>query len=192
MNHSFFALISRMKNIARWALMRNSYCENVQEHSHMVAVLAHGLAVIRRDVYGGEISPDKAAVYALYHDASEILTGDMPTPVKYSNPEIIAVYKEIEKTASRKLVSTLPEKMRPEYSRILHEEDTEIRKIVKAADKLSAYIKCLEELKAGNEEFRFAAKQTKEKLLSMDMPEVQYFMEHFIPSFEMTLDELKY
>lgn len=158
----------------------------------MVAVFAHGLAVIKRDVFGEDISPDRAAVYALYHDASEILTGDMPTPVKYSNPQIIAAYKEIEKTAADTLVTTLPEKLQPEFKSVLRAEDRELHKIVKAADKLSAYVKCLEELKTGNEEFRLAAKQTRDKLRSLNMPEVDYFMEHFIPSFEMTLDELKY
>lgn len=191
MKYSFFAFISRMKNIGRWALMRNSYPENVQEHSHMVAVLAHGLAVIKRDVFGGNIDPDRAAVYALYHDASEILTGDMPTPVKYYNPDIVKVYKNIEKTAEEKLVNTLPESLRSEYRSVLHEEDGELREIVKAADKLSAYIKCVEELKTGNGEFRQAAAQTREKLEAMKRPEVDYFIENFIPAFELTLDELQ-
>ena len=191
MKYSFFAFISRMKNIGRWALMRNSYPENVQEHSHMVAVLAHGLAVIKRDVFGGSIDPDRAAVYALYHDASEILTVDMPTPVKYYNPDIVKVYKNIEKTAEEKLVNTLPEPLRREYGAVLHEEDAELRQIVKAADKLSAYIKCIEELKTGNGEFRQAAAQTREKLDAMKRPEVDYFIENFIPAFELTLDELQ-
>lgn len=191
MKYSFFAFISRMKNIGRWALMRNSYPENVQEHSHMVAVLAHGLAVIKRDVFGENINPDRAAVFALYHDASEILTGDMPTPVKYYNPDIVKVYKNIEKSAEEKLVNTLPEPLRGEYRNVLHEEDAELREIVKAADKLSAYIKCIEELKTGNGEFRQAAAQTREKLDAMKKPEVDYFIENFIPAFELTLDELQ-
>lgn len=190
MNYSFFALISRMKNIDRWALMRNSYKENVQEHSHMVAVLAHALAVIRRDVFGQDADPDAAAAAALFHDASEILTGDMPTPVKYHSPEIMSAYKQIEKLASDKLVGTLPEEMRGEYSALLNEEDNPQRDLIKAADKLAAYIKCLEELRAGNEEFRSAAIQTRNKLYALKLPEVDYFLEHFITAFEMTLDEL--
>lgn len=190
MSYRFFALISRMKNIARWALMRNSFPENVQEHSHMVAVIAHALAVIRRDVCGIPCNPDRAASAALFHDASEIYTGDMPTPVKYFNPDIMTAYKQVEALAADKLLSTLPEAMQPAYRQLLHEEDTDIRQLVKAADKLSAYIKCLEELKSGSSEFSLAAEQTKAKLISLQMPEVDYFMQHFIPAFNLTLDEL--
>ena len=189
MTYSFFALISRMKNIDRWALMRNADRENVMEHSHMVAVLAHALAVIRRDVYGVPCSPDRAAAAALFHDAPEIFTGDMPTPVKYHDEEMIAAYRRVESGAIRKLVSSLPEAMRPEYDMLLSEENG-VEDLVKAADKLSAYIKCLEELKTGNLEFRSAADTTLKKLRAMDMPEVDYFLTHFIPAFEMTLDEL--
>ncbi|MGM9521044.1 MAG: 5'-deoxynucleotidase [Oscillospiraceae bacterium] len=189
MSYSFFALISRMKNIDRWALMRNADRENVQEHSHMVAVLAHALAVIRRDVFGTPCSPEAAAAAALFHDAPEILTGDMPTPVKYHDAEMIAAYKRVESMAAKKLSEALPEAMRPEYERLLSEDIGE-KDLVKAADKLSAYIKCLEELKTGNEEFRSAAQSTLKKLQEMDMPEVRYFIENFIPAFEMTLDEL--
>lgn len=190
-NYSFFALISRTKNIERWSLMRNSCRENVQEHSHMVAVIAHALAVIRRDVLGGNADPEKAAAAALFHDAAEIITGDLPTPVKYDNPEIMAAYKKVEGVAVERLLSTLPEEMRPAYGELLHfEEDPGLRALVKAADKLSAYVKCAEELKAGNREFRLAAEQTREKLIAMHMPEVDYFMEHFLPAFELTLDEL--
>ena len=190
MNYSFYAFISRMKNIDRWALMRNSSRENVMEHSYMVAVLAHGLAVIRRDILCKSADPDAAAACALFHDASEILTGDMPTPVKYLNSDIMSAYKKVEAIAAEKLVTTLPEDMRNEYSRQLDEEHNTQRDIIKAADKLAAYIKCLEELRAGNEEFRLAANQTLEKLKSLNMPEIDYFLEHFIKSFELTLDEL--
>lgn len=189
---SFYALISRMKNISRWALMRNSYTENVQEHSHMVAVLAHALAVIGRDIYGKNIDPDKCATAALFHDASEILTGDMPTPIKYHNKEIIKAYKEVEYLASKKLLSTLPSQLQDSYRPLLCEVDEDIERIIKAADKLSAYIKCLEELKTGNNEFLQAANQTKDKLISYNMPEVDYFMEHCVPAFELTLDELNF
>ena len=190
MNYRFFALISRMKNIARWALMRNSFPENVQEHSHMVAVIAHGLAVIRRDVFGIPCDPDRAAAAALFHDASEIYTGDMPTPVKYFNPEIMSAYKQVEALASDKLVHTLPEAMKPAYRELLAGQDEETVRLVKAADKLSAYIKCLEELKSGSTEFSLAAEQTRAKLEAMHMPEVDYFMQQFIPAFDLTLDEL--
>ena len=190
MNYSFYALVSRMKNINRWALMRNSYPENVQEHSHMVSVIAHALAVIRRDVFGLEADPGKAVSAALFHDASEIITGDMPTPVKYHNKQIMAAYKDIEAQASRRLLAGLPKELRPAYEQVLLDTDPETQAIVKAADKLSAYIKCIEELKAGNNEFRSAAQQTLEKLQAIDRPEVGYFLENFIPAFELTLDEL--
>ena len=186
---SFFALVSRMKHINRWALMRNTDLENVQEHSHMVAVLAHALAVIARDVYGKDVSPDRAASAALFHDAPEIFTGDMPTPVKYHDPDMITAYKRVERIAADKLLEGLPETMRPEYASLLAPDD-EIERFVKAADKLAAYIKCAEELKSGNEEFRSAAKSTYKKLTELDMPEVSYFIENFVPAFEMTLDEL--
>ena len=190
MNHSFYAFISRMKNIDRWALMRNFSRENVMEHSYMVAVLAHGLAVIRRDILCKPADPDAAAAAALFHDASEILTGDMPTPVKYLNSDIMSAYKKVEAIAAKKLVTTLPADMRREYSFQLDEEHNSQLDIIKAADKLAAYIKCLEELRAGNEEFRLAANQTLDKLKSLNMPEIDYFLEHFIKSFELTLDEL--
>ena len=191
MDYSFYALVSRMKNISRWSLMRNSSTENVQEHSHMVAVIAHALAVIRRDVYGTPCDPGVCAAAALFHDASEIFTGDMPTPVKYFNPDIMAAYKQVESIASQKLLATLPEELRPSYAPLL-DTDGDVKAIVKAADKLSAYIKCLEELKAGNDEFKNAAAQTLEKLHAFGMPEVDYFIENFIPAFELTLDELDF
>jgi 5'-deoxynucleotidase len=181
-----------MKNINRWALMRNSYTENVQEHSHMVAVLAHALAVISREMFGGKVDPDHCATVALYHDASEIITGDMPTPVKYHNNKIMSAYKDVERLASEKLLGALPRELQGSYRPLLCEIDPDTERIIKAADKLSAYIKCLEELKAGNGEFRLAASQTKEKLMSYDMPEVEYFMENCIPAFELTLDELNF
>lgn len=190
MNEHFFAYISRMRYIDRWALMRNSQKENVQEHSHMVAVLAHALAVIRRDIFGGTIDPGEAAVAALYHDAPEILTGDLPTPVKYFDPNIQKAYKQVEAVSAGKLLDMLPQDLRGAYEPYLMEEAGDLHAIVKAADKLSAYIKCVEELKMGNNEFRRAAEQTLELIRASGLPEVDYFMEHFLPSFELTLDEL--
>ena len=192
MSYHFFAQISRMRYISRWGLMRNTFQENIQEHSHMVAVLAHALAVIRRDVFGGEIDPGAAAVAALYHDAAEILTGDLPTPVKYYNPEIRDAYKQVEAVSADKLTAMLPPALQKEYRPLLREEsEPEVHALVKAADKLAAYIKCVEELKAGNGEFRQAAEQTRAVLEESPLPEVAYFMEQFLPSFGLTLDELQ-
>lgn len=191
MSNNFFAYISRMRYIGRWSLMRNALPENIQEHSHMVAVLAHALGVIRRDVMGLPCDPEKCAAVALFHDSSEILTGDLPTPIKYHSAEIHAAYKQVEDLACAKLLDTLPPELRGSYETLLTgsaAEDT--HGIVKAADRLSAYIKCIEERRAGNDEFQQAEKQTLEKLRACAMPEVEYFIEHFIPAFELTLDEL--
>ena len=190
MKGNFFAMISRMRNIRRWCLMRNSYDENIQEHSHMTAVLAHALAVIRRDVFGGSADPEKCATAALFHDASEIITGDLPTPVKYLNPEITGSYKAVERAAEAKLLEMLPDELQSAYKPVLSCEDREVEELVKAADKLSAYIKCVEELKAGNGEFRSAEEQIRGILEDSPLPEVKYFMENFMPAFGMTLDEL--
>lgn len=191
MSHPFFAYIARMRYIVRWGLMRNTMQENIQEHSHMVAVLAHALAVIQNRYFGPQIDPGQAAVAALYHDASEILTGDMPTPIKYDNPAIRSAYKDVEAVAERKLLNMLPEELRGAYTTVLTEVDPETERLVKAADKLSAYIKCVEELKAGNTEFREAAAQTRRALEAYELPEVAYFLETFMDSFSLTLDELK-
>ena len=190
-SYSFFAYLSRMRYISRWGLMRNTFQENIQEHSHMVAVLAHALAVIRRDVLGKKADPGLAAAAALYHDAPEILTGDLPTPIKYYSPDIRDAYKQVEKVSADKLSAMLPEELRGAFAPLLREDyDPDTRALVKAADKLSAYIKCVEELKAGNAEFRQAAEQTLEALKGYGLPEVDYFMEHFLPAFGLTLDEL--
>ena len=191
MKSHFFAYISRMRFIQRWALMRNTAQENVQEHSHQVAVLAHALAVIRNEMFGGTVDAGAVTAAALYHDASEILTGDMPTPIKYFNPGIRTAYKEVEAVAEQNLLAMLPEELRSVYTPILTEVPVEVAAIVKAADKLSAYIKCVEELKAGNNEFREAAAQTRKALEEYDLPEVRYFLDTFMDSFSLTLDELK-
>ena len=191
MKSHFFAYISRMRFIQRWALMRNTAPENVQEHSHQVAVLAHALAVIRNEKFGGAVDPGQVAVAALYHDASEILTGDTPTPIKYDNPAIQHAYKEVEAVAEKKLLHMLPQELQSVYAPILTPTDPDVERLVKAADKLSAYIKCVEELKAGNTEFREAAAQTRKALEGYGLPEVAYFLDTFIDSFSLTLDELK-
>ncbi len=180
-----------MKHIARWGLMRNTQPENLQEHSYMVAVLAHGLALVRREILGLPADPDKAAAAALFHDAAELFTGDMPTPVKYFDPELRAAYRRVEEASEEQLLSLLPAPLQPAYRPLLTEHpDCETRALVHAADKLAAYVKCLEELRAGNREFAPAAKQTMEKLQAMDRPEVAWFLEHCVPSFGLTLDEL--
>ena len=191
MSDNFFAYISRMRYIVRWSLMRNSLPENIQEHSHMVAVIAHALGVIRRDVMGVPCDPNEAAVVALFHDSSEILTGDLPTPIKYHDDEIMSAYRRVEQIASEKLLTMLPVELRGAFEPVLTGDVVkQLRPIVKAADKMSAYIKCIEERKAGNNEFASAEKQTLDALHGYNMPEVEYFIEHFIPAFEKTLDEL--
>ncbi len=190
--YSFYAYLSRMRYISRWGLMRNSCPENIQEHSHMVAVLAHALALISQKIYGNKsISPEQCAAAALFHDAGEIITGDMPTPVKYFSAEIREAYQKVENVAQEQLLSMLPEELRESYEPYIRESDPEVRRFVKAADKLSAHIKCLEELKASNHEFILAARQTRQALDEMAMPEVRYFIENFLDSFTLTLDELK-
>ena len=188
---SFFALISRMRYIGRWGLMRSSIPENVQEHSHMVAVIAHALGVIRREVFGRECDPNALAAAALFHDAPEIITGDMPTPVKYHSGALTAAYKEVERGAAEKLVSMLPVELHGAYEPLISGDvGEENEQLVKAADRLSAYIKCIEERKAGNLEFLSAERQTLERIRSMGLPEAEYFLEHFIAAFEQDLDGL--
>ena len=190
MDYRFFALISRMRYIDRWALMRNTTRENIQEHSHMVAVLAHALALIQKRYYGGATDPGQVALAALYHDATEIITGDMPTPIKYYNPAIKDAYKEVEAVAQDKLLSMLPPELVPAYEPLVRESDGAVRRYVKAADKLAAWLKCQEELKAGNSEFRRAADETMAALRDMGMEEVDWFMERLGHAFTLTLDDL--
>ena len=185
----FFAMLTRMKYISRWALMRNTERESLSEHSLEASVIAHALAVIGRDIYGRDTDPEKIAVYAIYHDSPEILTGDMPTPVKYFTPGLRSAYAEVEKKAGERLLSMLPEELRPAYRELLvPDESSPEHRYVKAADKLSALIKCIEERKAGNMEFSAAERSTLDALHSMDMPEVEYFLDNFIPAYSLTLD----
>ena len=191
MANEFYALMGRMRYITRWGLMRNTFSENIQEHSHQVAVLAHALALIRRDILKLEgPDPDQCAVAALYHDASEILTGDMPTPIKYYNPDIKAAYKQVERIAGERLLGMLPPELVDSYRSYVLEEDETVTPIVKAADKLSAYIKCLEEQKAGNTEFDSAAELTLQALQALQMPELNWFLENCLTPFTLNLDQL--
>ena len=189
--YNFFAYIARMKYITRWSLMRNSVPENIQEHSHMVAVLSHALAVIRREVFGGQADPEACACAALFHDATEIFTGDLPTPIKYFDPEIRSAYHRVEDAAAEKLLGLLPEALRGAYAPLLREEDGETRTIVKAADKLAAYLKCREERAAGNSEFADSEQEILALLRAMELPEVDWFLEHFAAGFGLTLDGLQ-
>jgi 5'-deoxynucleotidase len=191
MANEFYALLGRMKYITRWGLMRNTFSENIQEHSHQVAVLAHALALIRRDILNLEApDPDKCAVAALYHDASEILTGDMPTPIKYYNPDIKDAYKQVERIAGERLLSMLPEALRESYRAYVLEDVGDMLPIVKAADKLSAYIKCVEEQKAGNTEFDSAEKATMEAMKAMNRPELDWFIDNCLEPFKLNIDQL--
>jgi len=191
MANEFYALMGRMRYITRWGLMRNTFSENISEHSHMTAVFAHALALIRRDILKLPTpEPDRCAVAALYHDASEILTGDLPTPIKYYNPEIKDAYKQVELIAGNRLLDMLPKELRASYEHLVLEDEAEVLPFVKAADKLSAHIKCLEEQKAGNTEFDTAAKQTWEAMKAMDRPELDWFLEHCLGAFMLNLDQL--
>ena len=191
MANEFYALLGRMRYITRWGLMRNTYSENIQEHSHQVAVLAHALALIRRNILKLDgPDPDRCAVAALYHDASETLTGDMPTPIKYYNPGIKDAYKQVERIAGERLLDMLPPELRSCYEHDVLEDDPAVLPTVKAADKLSAYIKCIEEQKAGNTEFDSAAVQTMRSMQEMQMPELNWFIDHCLEPFSLNIDQL--
>ena len=186
----FYALLSRMRYISRWGLMRSSIPENIQEHSHEVAVYAHALGLIRSEIFGKECDAGRLAVLALFHDASEILTGDLPTPIKYHDPVIRAAYKDVERMAEDKLTAMLPEQLRGSYERAMRPASEDEERLVKAADKLSALVKCIAERKAGNREFLSAEAQTRAALETMALPEADWFMEHCLGAFEKDLDEL--
>jgi 5'-deoxynucleotidase len=188
----FFAYLARMRLIRRWSLMRNRWPENIQEHSHRVALLAHALAIIANRIYGKNLDAERAAFLALLHDASEVMTGDLPTPVKYFDAKIREAYGDIEKAASRRLLDALPPEFRPEYeaSFFPKEDDADCWRLVRAADKLCAWLKCLEELGGGNREFAPAETAIKKQLADLKMAEIDYFLEHFAPGFSLALDEL--
>lgn len=188
-NSHFFAMLSRMKYINRWGLMRNTRAENLSEHSLETAIIAQALALIGNKRLNKNFDENKVAAVALYHDASEIITGDLPTPIKYNSPEIRNSYKEIELNAAKRLIGSLPDDLKPAYNELLMQEDKEIERLVKAADKISAIIKCIEEKKSGNREFLSAEKTLRESLANMNMEEVKIFTEEFLPSFELSLDE---
>ncbi|AVQ85916.1 MULTISPECIES: 5'-deoxynucleotidase [Plesiomonas] len=195
MNHShFFAYLSRMKLINRWPLMRNVQTENISEHSLQVAFVAHALALIKNKKFAGNVNPERIALIAMFHDAGEVLTGDLPTPIKYYNPEIAREYKKIEKIAEQKLVGMLPPEFQDDY-RMLIDSDAlqpEEQHIVKQADALCAYLKCIEELSAGNNEFKLAKKRLKKTLRDRHSEEMDYFMNVFVPSFHLSLDEISH
>lgn len=190
-NGSFFAMLSRMKYINRWGLMRNTIQENIAEHSLDVSIIAHALGVINNAFFNGEVSPERLAVLGLFHDSTEIITGDLPTPIKYFAPEIRKAYKSVEASAGNELLQSIPEKMRPYYRDFFcaQEKDCELWKFVKAADKISALIKCIEEARMGNQDFREAEKSTRRTIKEMRMKEADYFLEHFLPAYSLTLDE---
>ena len=191
MSH-FFAYLSRMRFVKRWGLMRNTHVENLQEHSLQVAMLAHALAVIRNTLFAGAVRPERAATLALYHDAAEVITGDVVAPIKHFNPEITRAHRVIEDIASGRLQSMLPDALAPSFTPLLFPTDADAAEwaIVKAADKITAYLKCLEELRAGNDDFRKAAQTLERDVRALEAPEVRYFLDIFAPSFSMTLDEL--
>ena len=187
----FFAYLNRMKYIKRWSLMRSVKEENIMEHSHQVAVIAHALAVIKNKEFGGNVNIEKVVLIAQYHEVGEVITGDLPTPIKYFNPEIKSAYKDLEQKACEKILSFLPENMVSEYQKyVLPDVESEEYRLVKAADRLSAYLKCIEEIKMGNLEFKKAKSSILSDLKSLKSPEVSFYLKEFAPAYELTLDEL--
>ena len=190
--YKFFAFLNRMKFIKRWSLMRSVREENIMEHSQQVAVIAHALALINNKIFGGNVNVNKVVLLAQYHEVGEVITGDLPTPIKYFNPEIKNAYKDLEKNASIKLLNMLPEELKSEYEQyILPNEDSEEYKLVKCADRLSAYLKCVEEVKVGNSEFKKAKSSIGAELKNLKRAEVDYYLKEFAPAYELTLDELE-
>ena len=192
MSYSFFACLSRLKLIRRWSLMRNTVPENDAEHSLQVAMIAHALAVIARDRYGKQVDPEHVLSLAVYHDATEVMTGDLPTPVKYHNDELRGAYHRLEALSADRLLELLPEDMQPAFTPYMKQEDGYDHTLVKAADRISAFIKCMEEQRAGNREFDYAAENIRKSIAAIDLPEVRDFLADFLPAFDMTLDELNH
>ncbi|MBE7088087.1 MAG: 5'-deoxynucleotidase [Clostridiales bacterium] len=191
MSYNFYAFMDRMKYIKRWVLMHSYREENIMEHSQQVTMLAHALAIIKNKIYGGSVNVERVVLYSMYHECAEVLTGDLPTPVKYLNASINVAYKDIEEKACDKLLTMLPEEIASELTPYVKPDtNSEEYKIAKAADRLAAFVKCLEEKKSGNTEFLKAEKSIEKDLLSRNMPEVNYFFEHFIKGYMLTLDEL--
>lgn len=187
----FFAFLSRMKYIKRWSLMRSIREENIMEHSQQVAVIAHALALINNKIYGGNVDVNKVVLYAQYHEVGEVITGDLPTPIKYFNPEIKTAYKDLENKACERILGMLPETLKSEYAEfIMPDTDSEEYKTVKAADRLAAYLKCVEEIKAGNSEFKKAKTSIGNELKGLKRLDVEYYLKEFAPAYELTLDEL--
>ena len=192
MSFSFFACLSRLKLIRRWSLMRNTVPENDAEHSLQVAMIAHAIAVIARDRYGKQIDPEHVLSLAVYHDATEVMTGDLPTPVKYHNDELRGAYHQLEALSADRLLALLPEDMQPAFIPYMKQEPGYAHTLVKAADRISAYIKCMEEQRAGNREFDYTAENIRKSIDSIELPEVKDFLTDFLPAFDMTLDELNH
>ena len=190
--YKFFAFLNRMKYIRRWSLMRSVREENIMEHSQQVSVIAHALALINNKIYGGNVDVNKTVLLAQYHEVGEVITGDLPTPIKYFNPEINLAYKDLEKNACERILNMLPEELKEEYKGYVlqKDEDSEESRLVKYADRLSAYLKCVEEMKAGNNEFKKAKLSIEKELKSSDNKAVGYFLKYFTPAFDLTLDEL--
>lgn len=187
----FFAYLDRMKYIKRWSLMRSVREENIMEHSQQVAVIAHALALINNKIFGGNANVKDTVLLAQYHEVGEVITGDLPTPIKYFNPEIKSAYKDLEKNASSRILNMLPEELKDEYKKyVLPDEKTLEYKLVKSADKLSAYLKCIEELKAGNSEFKKAKDSIEKEIKNMGVKEAEYYLKTFVPAYKLSLDEL--
>ena len=192
MSFPFFAYLSRLRLIHRWSLMRNTVPENDAEHSLQVAMIAHAIAIIARDRYGKDVDPEHVLALAVYHDAAEVMTGDLPTPVKYHSDELRGAYHRLEELSADRLLALLPEDLQPAYNPYMKQASGYEHTLVKAADRISACIKCMEEQRAGNREFDYAAENIRDSIASIDLPEVKDFLTDFLPAFDMTLDELNH
>ena len=190
MRYDFYAYMDRMKYIKRWQLMRSTRNENIMEHTHSVTLLAHALVTIHNDIYGGNADVLKTVLYAVYHETAEVMTGDLPTPIKYYNPDIKTAYKQVERIAGERLLDMLPPQLRASYEHLVLEDDEELLPFIKGADKLAAHIKCLEEQKAGNTEFDSAARQTWDAMRELNRPELNWFLDFCLGAYKLDLDQL--